>query len=100
MWIMSENHFCSEHSGHKANIRELCEFKKTMTGGEHGIGTIDRIWERIEKKVSRGIMVTFCFLIVTLVTTLFGLVYHSNSKVLHDMVGIKSNIQLIMETLK
>lgn len=95
---MNENFPCDQHSGHQENIRELCEFKKSMTAS--GIGTIDRIWEGIEKKVSKGLMMTFCFLIVTLVTTLFGLVYHSNSKVLHEMVGIKSNISLIMEQLK
>ena len=82
------------------NIRELCDFKKAMIGSEHGIGIIDRIYERIEKKVSRGMVVTFCIIIVTLMSTLFGLVYHSNSKVLHEMVGIKSNITLIMEKLK
>ena len=95
---MNENQFCGQHSGHKENIRELCEFKKSMTAS--GIGTIDRIWEGIEKKVSKGLMVTFCFLIVTLVTSLFGLVYHSNNKVLHEMVSIRTNINLIMEKLK
>lgn len=93
-----EKDFCLKHEGFKENIRELCEFKRSMTAS--GIGTIDRMWEAIEKKVSKGLMITFCFLVVTLVTSLFGLVYHSNSKVLHEMVGIKSNISLIMEKLK
>jgi len=95
---MTENHFCGQHSGHKENIRELCEFKRSVTTS--GTGTIDRIWEAIEKKVSKGVLVIFSVLVMTLVTTLFGLVYHSNSKVLHEMVSIKSNIQLIMEKLK
>jgi len=95
---MSEKCFCLKHEGHKENIRELCEFKRSMTAS--GIGTIDRIWEGIEKKVSKGMVVTFCIIIVTLMSTLFGLVYQSNSKVLHEMVSIKSNIQLIMEKLK
>jgi hypothetical protein len=95
---MTEKQFCGQHSGFQENIRELCEFKKSMTAS--GIGTIDRIWEGIEKKVSKGILVTFAVLVMTLVTTLFGLVYHSNSKVLHEMVSIKSNITLIMEKLK
>jgi len=94
----SNNGFCLKHEGHKENIRELCEFIKSMITS--GTGTIDRIWEGIEKKVSKGIMVTFSILVMTLVTTLFGLVYHSNSKVLHEMVSIKSNITLIMEKLK
>jgi len=95
---MTENHFCGQHSGHKENIRELCEFKRSVTTS--GTGTIDRIWEAIEKKVSKGVLVIFSVLVMTLVTTLFGLVYHSNSKVLHEMVSIKSIIQLIMEKLK
>lgn len=94
---MSENHFCGQHSGHKENLRELCDFKKSLTTS--GTGTIDRIWEGIDDKVSKGIMKTFCVLVVTLVIGLFGLVYNSNSKVLHEMVSIKSNIQLIMEKL-
>ncbi len=95
---MSEKCFCSKHSGHQENIRELCEFKKSLTTS--GLGTIDRIWEGIEKKVSKGMAVAFCVIIVGLMGTLFGLVYNSNSKVLHEMVSIKSNIQLIMEKLK
>ena len=95
---MNENHFCGQHSGHKENLRELCEFKKSMTAS--GTGTIDRIWEGIESKVSKGMMKSFCILVVTLVIALFGLVYNSNSKVLHEMVSIKSNITLIMEKLK
>ena len=95
---MSEKCFCLKHEGHKENLRELCEFKKSMTAS--GIGTIDRIWEGIEKKVSKGMMLTFCTLVIILVTTLFGLVYNSNIKVLHEMVSIKSNITLIMEKLK
>ena len=95
---MSENHFCLKHEGHKENIRELCEFKKSMTTS--GIGTIDRLWEGIEKKVSKGLMVAFCIIIVGLMGTLFGLVYHSNNQVLHEMVKIKVNVALIMETLK
>ena len=95
---MVENHFCSQHSGHKENLRELCEFKKSLMAS--GIGTVDRIWEAIEKKVSKGMMVAFCVIIVGLMGTLFGLVYNSNNRVLHEMVGIKSNITLIMEKLK
>jgi len=95
---MSEKCFCLKHEGHKENIRELCEFKKSMTAS--GIGTIDRLWEGIEKKVSKGMMVAFCVIIVGLMSTLFGLVYHSNSRVLFEMVSIKSNITLIMEKLK
>ena len=95
---MADKVFCGQHSGHKENLRELCEFKRSMT--KSGTGTIDRIWEGIESKVSKGMMLTFCTLVVLLVTTLFGLVYNSNNKVLHEMVSIKSNITLIMEKLK
>lgn len=95
---MSENHFCGQHSGHKENIRELCEFKKSLTAS--GNGTVDRIWEAIDSKVSKGIMKTFCILVVALVVGLFGLVYNSNSQVLDEMVELKVNIQLIMEKLK
>lgn len=90
--------FCGEHSGHKANIRELCEFKKDMM--KSGSGTIDRLWTAVERRVSRGLIVVFAIIIVGLMGTLFGLVYQSNSKVLCEMVGIKSNVQLIMEKLK
>jgi len=96
--MMTEKCFCLKHEGHKENLRELCEFKKSMTMS--GTGTIDRMREGIEKKVSKGLMATFCTLVVILVTTLFGLVYNSNNKVLHEMVAIKSNVQLIMEKLK
>jgi len=95
---MNENHFCGQHSGHKENIRELCEFKRSLT--KSGSGTVDRIWEAIDSKVSKGIMKTFCILVITLVIGLFGLVYNSNSKVLDEMVLLKVNIQLIMEKLK
>lgn len=95
---MTENHFCGQHSGHKENIRELCEFKRSLTTS--GSGTVDRIWEAIDNKVSKGMMKTFCVLVVALMIGLFGLVYNSNSQVLHEMVSIKSNITLIMEKLK
>lgn len=96
--MVEHKEFCLKHEGHKENIRELCEFKKSMTAS--GSGTIDRIWEGIERKVSKGMMITFAILSLSLVTALFGLVYHSNSQVLHEMVGLKANVQLIMETLK
>ena len=89
---------CLDHSGHEQNIREFCEFKRSMT--KSGIGTIDRIWTGIEKKASKRMLVTFCVVVITLVTTLFGLVYNSNKEVLHEMVGIKSSIQLINEKLE
>jgi len=92
--------YCDQHSGHKANIDEVCRFKHKMDGGEHGMGELDRMWDAIGKKVSKSMMVTFCILIITLVSTLFGLVYHSNSKVLHEMVDLKANISIIMETIK
>ena len=92
--------FCSEHSGVMANIKELCGFKKKLDGGEQGMGELDRMWQSIEKKVSKGVVIGFAIALMTLVTTLFGLVYNSNSKVLHEMVDIKVNIQLIMEKLK
>jgi len=97
---MGDNLFCNQHSGFKENIKELCAFKKKLDGGEQGIGELDRMWQTIERKVSRGMMIAFAFLSMTLVTVLFGLVYHSNSKMLHEMVSIKSNITLIMEKLK
>lgn len=95
---MSDKEFCYDHSGCKENIRELCEFKKSLTTS--GTGTIDRIWEGIENKVSKGMMKTFCVGVITLVIALFGLVYNSNSKVLNEMVSLKVNVQLIMEKLK
>lgn len=95
---MDEFRVCDQHSGHRENIRELCEFKRSMTAS--GIGTIDRIWTAVENKVSRGLLVAFAIIVVGLMGTLFGLVYHSNKTVLQDMVGIKVNIQLIMEKLK
>lgn len=95
---MTEKCFCLKHEGHKENIRELCEFKRDLTAS--GTGTIDRIWEGIDSKVSKGMMKTFCVVVITLVISLFGLVYNSNSKVLHEMVSIKVNVQMIMEKLK
>jgi hypothetical protein len=103
MWMMSDdpaNGFCLKHEGHKANIKELCTFKRKLDGGEYGMGELERMWQAIERKVSKGMMITFAFLSVSLIVGLFGLVYYSNIQVLHDMVGIKVNIQLIMETLK
>jgi len=95
---MSE--FCLKHEGHVANIKELCAFKKKLDGGEQGMGELERMWKSINKKVSKGIVITFAFALMTIVTALFSLVYRSNIQVLHDMVSIKSNIQLITETLK
>lgn len=95
---MSEKCFCLKHEGHKENIRELCEFKRDLTAS--GTGTIDRIWEGIDSKVSKGMMKTFCVVVITLVVSLFGLVYNSNSKVLTEMVELKVTVQLIMEKLE
>ena len=95
---MTEKCFCLKHEGHKENIRELCEFKRDLTAS--GTGTIDRIWEGIDSKVSKGMMKTFCVVVITLVISLFGLVYNSNSKVLNEMVALKVSVQLIMEKLE
>jgi len=92
------NEFCDQHSGHQENIRELCEFKKDMMRSSSG--TIDRLWTAVERKVSKGLLVAFAVIIVGLMGTLFTLVYNSNNKVLHEMVAIKVNVQLIMEKLK
>ena len=90
--------YCDQHSGHVENIRELCEFKKSVTAS--GTGTVDRLWTAIEKKASKGMIITFTIITVGFMATLFGLVYHSNSKVLHEMVSVKSNINLLLEKLK
>ena len=89
---------CLEHSGIKEKVRELCDFKKDMTQSTTGI--IDKIKTSLEKKCSKAMLITFAFLMLTLVSTLFGLVYHSNSKVLHEMVSIKTNIGMINDKLK
>jgi len=91
---------CDMHAGHVENIRELSDFKRKLDGGEQGMGEIDRLWQAIEKKVSKGMVITFAVLIITVVSGLFGLVYHSNSRVLDEMVAIKVNVGLINDKLK
>lgn len=89
---------CLEHSGFQENIRELCDFKHKMT--DSGIGTIDRIWATVETKISKGMLVVFTIAIIGLLGTLFGLVYHSNQKLFHEMSDIKADIATIKEKVK
>jgi len=96
----NSNECCLKHEGFAANIKELCIFKRKLDGGEFGIGEMDRMWQAIERKVSKGVMITFAFLSLTLIVGLFGLVYHSNNKVLYDMVEVKSNIIIIKNKLE
>lgn len=96
--MVSDCDKCPEHSGFRENIRELCDFKHKMT--DSGIGTIDRLWETVEKKISKGMLVVFTIAIVGLLGTLFGLVYHSNQKLFHEMSDIKTDIAIIKEKVK
>lgn len=89
---------CPEHSGHRENIRELCNFKNKMT--DSGTGTIDRLWEAVETKISKGMLVVFTIAILGLLGTLFGLVYHSNQKLFLEMSAIKTDIAVIKEKVK
>ena len=96
---------CLKHSGHDANIKELCKFKDKMQQPE--TGTIDRMWTGIEgaktvaeKKVGKGLAITLFVAIFGLVSGLFTLIYNSNAKVLTEIGTIKANVAGIAEKLK
>lgn len=96
---------CPEHSGFRENIRELCTFKQKMTASD--TGTIDRIWTAMdkikdiaEKKISKGMIVLFIVALISLFGFLFGLVYHSNIEILHEMSKIRTDVALIKEAIK
>jgi len=61
-------------------LDELTKFKDRMTNR-----TLSRIWEGIEAKVSKSVIVTVFVVMVTFVGTLFGLVYHTQNKVLDKL---------------
>jgi hypothetical protein len=85
-----------DHSGIKTKIDVLCRFREDMTQSN---GTVDRLWQSIDKKVSKGMLVTFTIVVMGLVGTLFGLVYHSNMQLLRDVGAIKTDIAVIQKTI-
>lgn len=86
---------CVEHSGFKARIEELKDFKDKMTNG-----TIERLWSAIDKKATKAMMITIIIIILSFVGTLFGLVYRSQSQILDSVSTIKSEIAVIKEKIK
>jgi hypothetical protein len=88
---------CDDHSGFKANINELCEFKRNLSGPE---GTLQRIFDHMETKVGRGLLITFTILILGLLGTLYGLTYRTQYKILNEMTLIKIDLAVIKEKVK
>ena len=88
---------CGEHSGFKENIRELCEFKKKMSAPG---GTTERIWQALDGKIGKGLLITFTILILGLLGTLYGLTYKTQQQILNEMSTIKTDIAVIKEKIK
>lgn len=88
---------CDDCSGFKANIKELCEFKKNMSGPE---GTLQRIFDTMETKIGRGLLITFTILILGLLGTLYGLTYRTQHQILSEMTCIKIDLAVIKEKVK
>lgn len=87
---------CNECSGFRATIKELCQFKERLMSDK---GTIDRIWQDIEARATRAMVFTLTLALMSLLCTLFGLVYQSNSKMLSEMVTLKTDVAVIKASL-
>ncbi len=85
---------CSDHSGFKSDIHTLCKFK------DETVLKIDKTWDLLEKKVGRGLLVTFAILIVGLFTSLYGLTYKTQSEILDKVNTIEVNVAVIKEQVK
>ncbi len=88
---------CKEHSGLVANIDGLCKFKDKMTDPT---GTIERLWSAIDKKISKGLLITVVVVVIGLIGTLFGLVYNSNQQILTEFATMKADIATIKALIK
>ncbi len=88
---------CGEHSGFKADIRTLCKFKDEMSGPG---GTTERIWQALDGKIGKGLLITFTILFLGLLGTLYGLTYRTQHQILDQMSSIKVDIAVIKEKVK
>ncbi len=76
-------------------LEELTKLKDRMTNG-----TLARIWQGIEAKVSKSIIVTVFVVMVTFVGTLFGLVYHTQNKVLEQISQLNTRVAVFETQIK
>lgn len=81
---------------HEANINELCRYKDTLsTSG----GTIDRLWGAMETKIGKGMLITFAILLLSLLTTLYGLSYTTQAQTQQDIRHIQTDVAVIKEQI-
>ena len=76
-------------------LEELTKFKDRMTNG-----TMARVWEGIEAKVSRPVIVTVFVVMVGFVGTLFGLVYHTQNEVLNQISQLNTRVAVFEAQIK
>lgn len=88
---------CGEHTGFKSDIKTLCKFKDEMSGPG---GTAERLWRALDKKISRGLLITFTIIIFGLLGTLYGLSYRTQHQILEEMSAIKIDIAVIKAKVK
>ena len=87
----------TEWSGIKANLEHLCSWKNKMTDPA---GTIERLWSAIEKKATKALMITILAIIISLVGSLFGLLYRSNMQILAEFSVMKTDIAVIKKQIE
>lgn len=81
----------------ETHIKELCKYKDKLSASG---GTIERLWEVMETKIGRGIIITLVIGMLGLLTTLYGLTYNTQIKILSEMSVIQTDIAVIKQQIK
>ena len=76
-------------------LEELTKFKDRMTNG-----TLARVWQGIEAKASKTIIVTIVVVMVGFVGTLFGLVYRTQNQVLEEISQLNTRVAVFEAQIK
>lgn len=85
---------CGEHTGIKSDIKTLCKFKDETSR------KMEKIWDTLDTKIGKGLLITFTILILGLLGTLYGLTYKTQHQILCEMNSIKIDIAVIKEKVK
>jgi hypothetical protein len=91
------NDICNKHSGFESDIKTLYKFKEDMVSPG---GVIERLENAINSKLGRGLLIAFIVMFVGILSTLYGLTYSTQSKILSEMSIIQSDIAVIKSKVK
>ncbi len=91
---------CKDHTGVEAVITMLTKFKDRLEGANGNQGILQRIFDSIDTKISKGLCLTLMAAILLILSTCFTLLYHSQSTMKEDLTQIMVSVSAIKKEIE